>query len=49
MANKSRIKFTHDDVRLKPIENLYDGFFNNARFSVSMLYDTPYISLKLVG
>ncbi|WP_064663507.1 NUDIX domain-containing protein [Pseudoalteromonas sp. MQS005] len=27
MANKSRIKFTHDDVRLKPIENLYDGFF----------------------
>lgn len=27
MANKSRIQFTHDDVRLKPIENLYDGFF----------------------
>ena len=27
MTNKSRIKFTHDDVRLKPIENLYDGFF----------------------
>lgn len=27
MANKSRTKFTHDDVRLKPIENLYDGFF----------------------
>ena len=27
MANKSRIKFTHDDVTLKPIENLYDGFF----------------------
>jgi len=27
MANKSRTQFTHDDVRLKPIENLYDGFF----------------------
>ncbi len=27
MANKSRIQFTHDDVRLKPIENLYSGFF----------------------
>ena len=27
MANKSRIQFTHDDVRLKPIENLYNGFF----------------------
>ena len=27
MINKSRIKFTHDDVSLKPIENLYDGFF----------------------
>ncbi|WP_076918440.1 NUDIX domain-containing protein [Pseudoalteromonas sp. SK18] len=27
MSNKSRIQFTHDDVRLKPIENLYSGFF----------------------
>ena len=27
MANKNRIQFTHDDVRLKPIENLYNGFF----------------------
>ena len=27
MANKSRTQFTHDDVRLKPVENLYNGFF----------------------
>ncbi len=27
MANKSRTQFTHDDVRLKPVENLYKGFF----------------------
>lgn len=27
MTNKKLIEFTHQDVRLKPITNLYDGFF----------------------